>query len=246
MKFAFVTGASGGIGSAIARALADDGLVVGVGWRSNVDAANEVVGGLRGEGHFAVRIDVRDPSSIAAAAAVIRERATSCSVLVNCAGVTVPVPHDNLDGLTDEMIDEIFATNWRGAYSTIRAMLPLLRATDDASVVNISSIAAVTGVGSNVAYCAAKAGVDSMTRSLARALAPGIRVNSVSPGWVQGEYAERMPAGVVDAQRSQTPLGRLADADDVARAVVAVVRDLRFTTGAVVSVDGGRQLGVLR
>ena len=100
-----------------------------------------------------------------------------------------------------------------------------------AVVVNISSVSAVTGQGSNVAYCASKAALDSMTRSLARALAPSVRVVSVSPGWVVGEYADRMPPEVLDAQREATPLERLATPDDVARAVSAAVNDLPFTTG---------------
>ena len=104
-------------------------------------------------------------------------------------------------------------------------------------------MAAVTGQGSNVAYCASKAALDSMTRSLGRALGPAIRIVSVSPGWVLGEYASRMPADVIDTQRDATPLGRLATADDVAAAVSAVVHDLPFTTGTTISVDGGRPLG---
>lgn len=246
MGFAFVTGASGGIGSAIASRLAADGYHVGVGYRSRKAVADDVVAGLAGSGHMSVSIDVRDPRSVDAAAAAIRDSVGRCDVLVNCAGVTVPVAHDDLDGLTDEMIDEIFETNWRGAYATIRAFAPLLRTSDNGCVVNVSSIAAVTGVGSNVAYCAAKAGLDSMTRSLARSLSPRIRVNSVSPGWVRGEYADRMPAGVLQQQQEATPLGRLAIPDDVAAAVAGVVDNLKFTTGAVIPVDGGRQLGTLR
>ena len=110
-------------------------------------------------------------------------------------------------------------------------------------VVNISSVAGVTGQGSNVAYCASKAALDSMTRSLGRALAPFIRVVSVSPGWVLGEYAARMPPEMIDAQSAATPLGRLATPDDVAAAVSAAVNDLPFTTGSMISVDGGRPLG---
>ena len=111
-------------------------------------------------------------------------------------------------------------------------------------MINISSVAGITGQGSNVAYCASKAALDSMTRSLGRALAPSIRVVSVSPGWVLGEYAERMPPEVLDAQREATPLRRLATADDVAAAVSAVVGDLPFTTGSIITVDGGRPLGI--
>ena len=244
MKTAVVTGASGGIGSAIAQRLAADGFTVVVGYNRSAERADSVVAKLSGHGHRAARISVLDPESLADLALTLAESPGSLDVLVNCAGVTRPVPHDDLNALDDSTIDEIFATNWRGSFAAIRALRPLLDKADGAVVVNISSVAAVTGQGSNVAYCASKAALDSMTRSLARALAPSVRVVSVSPGWVLGEYADKMPPEFIDAQRVATPLDRLATVDDVARAVSAVVSDLPFTTGAIISVDGGRPLGV--
>jgi 3-oxoacyl-[acyl-carrier protein] reductase len=109
-------------------------------------------------------------------------------------------------------------------------------------VINISSVAARTGVGSNVAYCASKAAMDSMTRSLGRALAPAIRVVSLSPGWVMGEYAKTLPEEFIEEQKNKTPLGRIAMAEDVARAVVSIVESFTFSTGCVFPVDGGRPL----
>ena len=244
MRTAVVTGASGGIGSAIARRLAADGFTVVAGYHQAQNRADSLVDSLPGHGHRATRIAVDEPTSLAELSQSLAVEPGSLDVLVNCAGITRPVPHDDLDALDDAFIDEIFATNWRGPFAAIRALRPLLEKASGAVVVNISSVAAVTGQGSNVAYCASKAALDSMTRSLARALAPSVRVVSVSPGWVRGEYAERMPAEVIDAQCNATPLGRLATTDDVASAVSAVVNDLPFTTGAVISVDGGRPLGV--
>jgi 3-oxoacyl-[acyl-carrier protein] reductase len=110
-------------------------------------------------------------------------------------------------------------------------------------IVNISSVAGRTGLGSNIAYCASKAALDSMTRSLARALAPQVRVLSVSPGWVDGEYARRMPPDVIAEQEAQTPLNRIATAEDVAEAVYAAAAHLTFSTGDIIPVDGGRPLG---
>jgi 3-oxoacyl-[acyl-carrier protein] reductase len=244
MKTALVTGASGGIGSAIARRLASDGIAVIVGYNSAVDKAEALVASLEGAGHQSLQISVGDPASLGEAAARVAATSGSLDVLVNCAGVTRPVAHNDLDALDDDLIDQIFQTNWRGPFATIRALRPALeRASDGAVVVNISSVAAVTGQGSNVAYCASKAALDSMTRSLARALGPTIRIVSVSPGWVLGEYASRMPAEVLETQQRETPLGRLATPEDVGAAVSAVVHDLPFTTGAIISVDGGRPLG---
>jgi len=243
-RTALVTGASGGIGAAIARRLASDGYAVIVGYNRSRDRADAVVAELTGEGHRALRVDVLDADSLGDAADHVVSTSGSLDVLVNCAGVTQPVPHDDLDALTDDVIDWIFHTNWRGPFATIRALRPALdKAADPAAVVNISSVAGVTGQGSNVAYCASKAALDSMTRSLARALGPQIRVVSVSPGWVLGEYASRMPREVLETQERETPLGRLATPDDVAAAVSAVVGNLPFTTGSIISVDGGRPLG---
>ena len=242
MKTAVVTGASGGIGSAIARRLARDGFAVIAGYHSSRSRAEALVADLDGEGHSARQISVLEPSSLSALRAHLEEHHGSLEVLVNCAGMTRPVPHDDLDELDDELIDAIFMTNWRGPFAAVRALRPLLERGTDAVIVNISSVAAVTGLGSNVAYCASKAGLDSMTRSLARALAPAIRVISVSPGWVTGEYADRMPAEILDAQRAATPLGRLAAPEDVADAVSVAVNDLLFTTGIALPVDGGRPL----
>lgn len=245
MKRAVVTGASGGIGSAIATRLAADGFAVTVGYNSALDKAQAVVDSLPGDGHEALQISVTDSGSVRAAAEHVAQGGESLEVLVNCAGVTRPVAHDDLDALDDELIDRIFATNWRGSFAAVRAFRGLLeQAAAGAVVVNISSVAAVTGQGSNVAYCASKAALDSMTRSLARSLGPQIRMVSVSPGWVLGEYAASMPNDIIKTQEDETPLGRLATPSDVGAAVSAVVNDLPFTTGAVVSVDGGRPLGV--
>ena len=243
MTTAVVTGGTGGIGSAIVRRLASDGMTLVVGYHSRAERAQALVAQLPRSGHRAARIAVEDPESLTALASELEAGPGALDLLVNCAGVTRPVPHDDLDGLDDSLIDEIFATNWRGSFAAIRAVRPLLDKAGSALVVNISSVAAVTGQGSNVAYCASKAALDSMTRSLGRALAPIIRVVSVSPGWVMGEYSARMPTEVIDMQRNATPLGRLATPDDVAAAVSAVVEDLPFTTGAVMPVDGGRPLG---
>lgn len=246
MGVAVVTGASGGIGSAIARRLASDGMSVVVGYNSSSERAATVLASLdtaSNQTHTARHLPVTDSNALRSAADEVAAEHDRVDALVNCAGMTQPVAHDDLDALTDELIDDIFATNWRGPFACVRAFRPLLEAAENPVVVNISSVAGVTGQGSNVAYCASKAALDSMTRSLSRALGPKIRMVSVSPGWVLGEYASRMPAEVLDTQRSATPLGRLATGDDVGAAVSAVVRDLPFTTGSIISVDGGRPLG---
>lgn len=241
-KVALVTGAAGGIGSAIAETLARAGAKVIVGYNSSRDKALALCESLPGEGHIVKATPVLDSAALAEVAGEIESELGRLDILVNNAGMTRVVPHDDLDDLDDETIDTIFATNVRGAFACVRAFRSLLEADSNGLVVNISSIAGTTAVGSNVAYCASKAAMNSMTMSLARALAPKIRVVAVAPGWVAGEYASRADPAYLQQQVDNTPLGRIAEAGDVANAVLALATTMTFNTGCVFPVDGGRPL----
>lgn len=243
-QIALVTGAAGGIGAAISYRLAMAGARVILVDIKDPAEIQPLVDSLPGLGHLAVKTFIDDADSCAQLAEKFAKEIGSLDLLVNCAGITTPVPHDDLDGLTDEWIDRIFRVNWRGAFSMIRVMRPFLEKNDRSTVINISSIAGVTGVGSNIAYCASKAALDSMTRSLGRALAPKIRVVSVSPGWVMGEYAKRFDSEYIQTQIDATPLKQLATPEDVAETVWAVHTKLTLMTGNIVPIDGGRPLGV--
>jgi 3-oxoacyl-[acyl-carrier protein] reductase len=241
-KIALVTGGAGGIGSAISRRLAAEGATVIITYTKSREKAEAVLETLAGGGHRAVSAPVDDSHAQADLARFIETTYGALDLLINNAGITQPVPHDDLDALTDDLIDDIFRVNVRGVLASVRAMKPLLMVQGGGLIVNISSIAARTAVGSNIAYCASKAALDNLTMSLARALAPLVRVVSVSPGWVNGEYAQRMPPELIQRQLSLTPLGRIAEAEDVANAVYAVATQLTFTTGTIIAVDGGRPL----
>lgn len=241
-KVALVTGGAGGIGSAVCRALAHAGASVVVTYNQSAGKAQALIETLAGTGHQSFCAPVDDADALQQLAESVRSQYGKLDILVNNAGITQPVPHDDLEQLTDALIDDIFRVNVRGALATVRALKPCLLASGDALIVNMSSIAARTALGSNIAYCASKAALDNITLSLARALAPHIRVVSVSPGWVNGEYAQRMPTTMLDQQRQRTPLGRIAEAEDVAQAVLAVATHLTFTTGTIIAVDGGRPL----
>ncbi|WP_420628523.1 SDR family NAD(P)-dependent oxidoreductase [Candidatus Leptofilum sp.] len=241
-QVALVTGGGGGIGSAICQRLAAAGAKVIITYRKSVEQAEAVAAQLPGSDHLVAQASVTDSAALAGLAEQVAGRYGRLDLLVNNAGITTPVPHEDLDALSDGWIDRIFQTNWRGAFASVRAFKALLQADDGGTIVNLSSIAGVTGVGSNVAYCASKAALDSMTRSLARALAPKIRVVSVSPGWVLGEYAKKMDPAYIRQQEEMTPLKRLASPEDVAETVWAVATKLTFMTGNIVPVDGGRPL----
>jgi 3-oxoacyl-[acyl-carrier protein] reductase len=243
-QVAVVTGAVGGIGSAICQRLAAAGAKIVLVDIKALDEIQAFADTLPGSGHLVSQTYIDDSNSCLQLADRVGEQIGSLDLLVNCAGVTIPVAHDDLDGLTDEWIDRIFRVNWRGSFAMIRALKPYLEKNNGATVVNISSIAGVTGVGSTVAYCASKAALDSLTRSLGRALAPDIRVVSVSPGWVLGEYASRFSPEYIQAQVDATPLKKLATPEDVAETVWAVHTKLKLMTGNIVPVDGGRPLGL--
>lgn len=240
-RVALVTGGAGGIGSAICKRLAQEGIAVIITYNTNAAKATALMNELESNNHSVFHAPVNDSAALKKLAEFIEGKYGRLDILVNNAGITTSVPHDNLDDLTDEWIDKIFATNVRGAFAMVRACKELLMKSTDALIVNISSVAAVTGVGSNVAYCASKAAMDSMTRSLARALAPTIRVLSVSPGFVKGEYSKNFPPDFLKNQLDATPLDRFATPEDVANAVYAA-STLTFTTGCIIPVDGGRAL----
>jgi 3-oxoacyl-[acyl-carrier protein] reductase len=242
---AVVTGGAGSIGTVICYALAREGMRVVVGYNRSAEKARALAAKLPGEGHAALAAPVTDSGALAALAAEIAGRYGVCDVLVNCAGVTRFVPHGDLDALDDGLIHDILSTNVRGPFAAVRALRALLeksKQTGGAVIINISSIAAVTAMGSNVMYCASKAAVDNMTKSLARALAPRIRVVSVAPGVVDNDFIRSMDPQWLEEQVSRTPLKRLAAPDEVASAVVAAIRHLTFTTGSIIPVDGGRPL----
>lgn len=245
-KVALVTGGAGGLGSAICQALAGAGASVVVGYNRSGHAAQALADQLPRIGqesqHTAMQAAVTDSRSLARLAEEINSNYARCDIVVNCAGMTRFVPHGDLDGLSDALMDEILATNVRGPFAVIRAMRSLLQRSGEAVVINISSIAAVTAMGSNIAYCASKAAVDNMTKSLARALAPGIRVLSISPGLSDTDFVKQMDVAWRDEQANRTPLKRLARPEEVAAAVIAAAAHLTFTTGVVIPVDGGRPL----
>jgi 3-oxoacyl-[acyl-carrier protein] reductase len=244
-KTALIVGGAGGIGAATARMFAEGGARIAITHRpglAKARAADGIVARLSGTGHAALPADVADTATLLSLRDAVAERFGRLDILVNTAGFTKPIAHADLEALDDDLIDRMFQVNWRGQFAAIRTFAPMLKATGDGLIVSISSLSALTGNGSSVAYCATKAGIDVMTKSLARALAPEIRVMAVSPSVVDTTFvAGRGPEFNAKAGAA-TPLKRVATADDVAAAVVACATHLGYSTGSIIVVDGGRAL----
>jgi 3-oxoacyl-[acyl-carrier protein] reductase len=240
-KIAVVTGGSNGIGAAAVRMLARDGARVVVGYKGGEDRAHRLIAELPGSGHVALQIALEDGTSVRRFAAKVSNQCGRVDILVNSAGFTTPVAHANLDALTDELMDSMLIANVRGPFSVIRALAPMLKASGDSVVINVSSISAFTGSGSSIAYCACKAALDTMTMSLARAMGPGVRVLCVSPGAVATDFVQGRDRGALEKIAAGTPLKQVVEAEDVATAIMACVA-LKKSTGSKIIVDGGRFL----
>ena len=242
-RVAVIAGGTGAIGLACAHRLAALGArCVLLYARKSAAEAEALAASLPGSGHAALAAEMLSGASLRAAAAAVKDRFGAVHILVNSAGRTQPVPAGDLEALSDELIDEMLALNFRGVFATIRAFAPLLKASGDGLVVNISSIAGFTGSGSNLAYVAAKAGIDVVGDALARVLAPEVRVLSVSPGVVDSTFVPGRGPEFNQKAAATMPLRRVGTADDVAAAVQACATTLRYATGTRFVVDGGRHL----
>lgn len=244
-KVCLIIGGSGGIGAATAKCFAAHGAKVIVTYRDDPEKAQsalQLLENLEGKGHAAYPADVADTPTLWKLRDAIISKFGKLDILVNTAGFTKPVPHADLESLDDELIDRMFAVNWRGQFAAVRTFAPMLKASGNGLIVSVSSIAGTTGAGSSIAYCATKAGIDVMTKSLARALAPEIRVLGVSPGVVDTGFVPGRGADFNAKTSATTPLKRVATADDVAYAILACATHLGFSTGSNIVVDGGRML----
>jgi len=241
-KVALVTGGSKGLGAATARLFAEAGARVVVTFGNDAEAADRLIASLPGSGHWASRTPAQDTRAIEALADSIGTTDGRLDILVNNAGSTRVIPHADLRALDDAFFDFVLAVNLRGPFATVRACQPLLKASGHGLVVNVGSVSGVRGGGSNIAYAAAKAGVHAMTMSLARALAPAIRVVSVAPSLMETPMT-RMWTPEQRAQRiASNPLKRIGQPEEVAAVILGLATTMTFVNGTIIPVDGGSLL----
>jgi len=245
---AIITGASSGVGQACALLLASKGYNLIINYASNDQGAlqTQIQCEKLGAQVLVIRGDVSDNTVCLEIVRKAIDKFEGVDVLVNNAGTTRFCNHHDLDGLSAQDFQDIYAVNAIAPFQMIRAVQASMKAQGKGSIVNVASMAGINGIGSSIAYCASKAALLNMTKSLARVLGPEIRVNAICPGFIEGEW---LKAGLGEAYEKikqkteqQTPLKKVTTAEDIAEAIVMVIEGPALMTGEALIVDGGKHL----
>ena len=244
-KSAVITGAARGGGRSTSLALAKLGCNVAINYRSSQEEANRTVSEISDLGVKAMALqgDVKDDEVCRRLMESVYDEFGSIDILVNNAGSTVFIPHDDLEKVEETHWNDIFATNVRAVFQCSRAARPFMVRSGGGEIVNIGSVAGLRGTGSSMPYSASKAAVHMLTVSLARVLGPEIRVNTVAPGLIAGDWLKRGLGAAYDkimesAAKSAT-LGKVSQPDDIAEAVVSLITGSDMVTGQLLVCDGG-------
>jgi 3-oxoacyl-[acyl-carrier protein] reductase len=239
-----VTGAATGIGRSAVLALARAGFDVALNYSSSEAAARETAAeaGKLGARTLLVRCDVSDEAGVRAMLKSVEQAFGRLDALINNAGMTANWKPRDLETLSLDEWDRVFAVNVRGLFQVTRASIPLLRQSKGC-VVNTASIVGLRPGPQPLPYAASKAAVVNLTKTLAWNLGPDIRVNAVAPGWMEGDWMKRMLKDKYDdlmgKRAKATPLRRVVTADDVAETMMTLIQSNRFVTGEVIVIDGG-------
>jgi 3-oxoacyl-[acyl-carrier protein] reductase len=245
-KVALVTGSATGIGRAIAVILAKNGYDLAINYsRSEKDVrvtAEQIE--AAGARCAVFKADVSNEAEVVRLIAGVEEAyAGRLDLLVNNAGTTIDIPPNKFDTIAVEDFDRVFAVNVRGTFLVTKHATRLLRAMEQADVINTASIVGLRPGPQPLPYSASKAAIISMTRTLAGALGPKIRVNAIAPGWMDGDWMVRALGdkyeGLMERRAKATPLKRCATVDDVAETALAIATSMRFVNGQVIVIDGG-------
>jgi 3-oxoacyl-[acyl-carrier protein] reductase len=243
-KAALVTGSGSGIGRAAAIALARAGYDVAINYSKNAKGAEEAAAVAMAEGvkTLVIGADVADDASVKKMADQVKSGFGRLDVLVNNAGTTLETPPRKMDEVNIDEWRRVFDVNVLGMFLVTRACAPMLREAKGC-IVNTCSIAGLRPAAQPLAYAASKAAVANLTRTLAGALGPEIRVNGVAPGWIAGDWMERTLgdnyAGLMERRAKQTPLKRNVTFEDVAESMMSLIDHNKMVSGEIVIVDGG-------
>ncbi len=245
-KAAIITGGGTGIGAATALRLAEAGCNVTINYSRSAEAAETTAAACRDHGVEATTVqgDVGDDTDCRRMVTEAVDAFGRLDVLVNSAGTTVFVDHADLDGIDMDDWQRLYAVNTVGPFQMMRAAAPHLRADGGGDVVSVSSVSGVAGVGSSLPYCASKAALNNLTTTMARVLAPEVRVNAVAPGFVTGRWwkegqGEEMHDLVAGALEASVPLQAVCSPDDVAASIMGFITNNDLATAQITVIDGG-------
>jgi 3-oxoacyl-[acyl-carrier protein] reductase len=244
-RVALITGGGTGVGRACALQFADRGFNVVINYSRSAQDAEQTAADVAAKGvdSLALQCDVSDDRAVREMMSTVEQRFGRLDVLVNNAAMTHFVPHNDLEGMKEEMWDRILDVNLKGPFFCTRAAAKLLTAGEGGAVVNVSSVAAELGLGSSIAYCASKAGLNTMTKSLARVLAPKVRVNAVCPGPIDSRWIrEGNPNWDIHQMVANFPLPKPSQPSDIADAVLFLAVGTKMATGQLLTIDGGQTL----
>ena len=247
-KVVIVTGGGTGVGRATSLAMARLGYNVVVNYSRSRDEAEATAREISAIGAQAlvIQADVADDTACRAMVAAAVESLGRVDVLVNCAGTTDFISFHDLDAVTDEVWERLYKVNVVGAFHCARAVRHPMLATGGGIIINVSSVAAQLGQGSSIPYCCTKAALDNLTVSLARTLAPQIRVNGIAPGFIDGRWTQGGLGAKFDsikqAYEKTLPLGRVCQPEDIADAIVSLIAGSSLVTGQTLTVDAGMMI----
>ncbi len=242
---ALVTGAATGIGHSVALALARNSYNLVVNFSRSEEAAYATARSVEAEGArtLVYRCDVSDDTVVRAMLEATQKEFGRLDVLINNAGSTIAVEPKNLAGVTVEDWNRVFAVNVLGLFLVTRAAVPMLKHSPNGCIVNTCSIAGLRPSAQALPYAASKAAVANLTKTLANALGPEVRVNAVAPGWLEGDWMKNMLGenyeGLMTRRARYTPLKRCCTAEDVAETMLSLIISNRFVTGEIIIIDGG-------
>jgi 3-oxoacyl-[acyl-carrier protein] reductase len=247
-KVAVITGGGTGVGRATSVALAKLGYDVIVNYSRSRSDADDTVRELTALGvkAFAFQADVANDSECRAMVEFTVTELGRVDVLVNCAGTTEFIPFQDLESVTDEVWDRLYKVNVVGAFHCARAVQKPMLASGGGMIVNVSSVAAQLGQGSSIPYCCTKAAIDNLTVSLARTLAPKIRVNGIAPGFIDGRWTKAGLGekfdGIKQAYEQTLPLAQVCQPEDIADGIVSLITGSKLVTGQTLTVDAGMMI----
>jgi len=246
-KIVLITGGATGIGRAIAFEFAKRNSIVIINYCKSKESAEYTVNKIKKMGHKALKIkaDITSEDQVTMLFKEVYRKFKHLDLLVNNAGWTKFTEPKRIERITDGIYQKIVNVNFKGTFLCSREAIKIMKKQKKGDIINISSTSGINGIGSNIIYCAAKAAVINLTKSLAREFGPKIRVNCIAPGFTKTLFIKDIPQRILNSERKRMPLGRMTLPRDIAETVVSLYESIKFVTGETIVVDGKNFYSVL-